>query len=383
MRRRPARQVHTFQVTPATSPKFRARAVDHLALAIGTAKGLFFVSDSVVDGPVFPGQAVSALAEATDRLLAAYSAPDGTCGIRTSDNGGLSWKESSWHQTKTDQDGRTSLGSVCHLHLDRRPDAQSTIWAGLEPAGLLVSQNNGDSFDVVHGPWENLAQQTPGAGQPSPSLHSIITHPQKPNRLVVAISTAGVYCSEDDGSTWVERNTGLQIASAPQRGPAASPWLHAVAVDAHEPDLLWAQSSCGLYISEDAGEDWRLAGEPDEPGGLPSSFALSLISHPSEPDTLYVVPLESERFACTAQGRCRVYRSVDRATSWTSVSTGLPCDNAYLTILRDALTVGSKSPCPLVFGSQSGDVFASMDGGDSWRVVTSYLPPILCVQCLS
>jgi hypothetical protein len=51
-------------------------------------------------------------------------------------------------------------------------------------------------------------------------------------------------------------------------------------------------------------------------------------------------------------------------------------------VLRDAFTIGTNPPCPLVFGSKSGQLFASVDNGESWRLVTSYLPPILCVRVL-
>ena len=64
------------------------------------------------------------------------------------------------------------------------------------------------------------------------------------------------------------------------------------------------------------------------------------------------------------------------------MAEGLPGTNAHLTVLRDAFAVGSELPYPLVFGSRSGHVFASVDGGDSWRLVTAYLPPILCVRVL-
>jgi hypothetical protein len=97
-----------------------------------------------------------------------------------------------------------------------------------------------------------------------------------------------------------------------------------------------------------------------EESGLPSDFGFSVVAHPTLPGTAYVLPLESETYRCTSQGRCRVYRTTDASRSWEALSEGLPGTNAHLTVLRDAFVIGDNPPYPLVFGSKSGQVFGSL-----------------------
>jgi len=362
--------------------RFRARAVDHLAVAIGTTKGLFFVSDGVVDGPLLAGDAVPAFAQLPDRLLAASTDSQLKPNIRASDDGGLTWGEASASPIAFPKDADIALASIWQLHVDQRPKATGAVWAGTEPAALFRSDDRGETFNLVRGLFEHPDRSTWEPGSCGLALHTVITHPLKPERIIVAISTGGVYRSDDGGETWMACNQGIEAQSHAASLPEVGPCIHKLAVDAVNPDILWAQNHSGIYRTEDAGDHWESVGHAGEPDGLPSDFGFPVVSHPDEPDTAYLLPLESELFRCTADGRCRVYRTANGGLSWEALTYGLPNTNAYLTVLRDAFTVGSNAPYPLVFGSKSGQLFASVDGGDSWRLVTSYLPPILCVRVL-
>ena len=348
-------------------------------MAIGTTKGLFFVSYGAVDGPVLKGDAVSAFAQLPGRYLAASTSQGSGPGVRVSDDGGLSWGEPSATALATETDAK--LGGQWHLHVDRRPNADGTIWAGADPAALFFSEDSGESFTLLRGLWDHPDRSTWDAGHCGSALHSIITHPERPDRLVVGISGAGVYRSEDSGSTWVASNNGIGDATA-ETSSRPGRCVHKLAVDAVDPDFFWAQTHAGIYKTEDGGEHWQPAGQVGGPNGLPSDFSFPVVSHPDEPGTAWVFPLESATFRCSPQGRCRVYRTVDSGRSWEALSDGLPGSNAFVTVLRDAFTVSADAPYPLVFGTKSGNVFASVDAGDSWRLVTSFLPPILCVRVL-
>ena len=122
--------------------------------------------------------------------------------------------------------------------------------------------------------------------------------------------------------------------------------MHKLAVDAVNPDVLWAQNHWGIYRTDDAGDHWESVGHAGEPDGVPSDFGFPIVSHPEEPDTAYVLPLESDLYRCTPAGRCRVYRTTDGGLSWEAMSDGLPGTNAHLTVLRDAFTVGSQPAVP-------------------------------------
>jgi photosystem II stability/assembly factor-like uncharacterized protein len=370
-------------VTFVTPSKFRARAVDHLAVAIGTTKGLFFVSDGAIDGPFFAGEAVGAFAQLEGRLLAATRGLDQAPAVRWSDDGGLTWSAPAPGQFQAPASGDEPLAGIWQLHPDRRPSASGTIWAGGEPATLFRSSDRGEQFEPVTGLSEHPDRPSWKAGRGGLALHSIMTHPERPNRVVVAVSSGGVYRSDDDGQTWAARNEGIAARVLPDSPGAGLPNVHKLASDAVNPDFFWAQATSGVYKTTDAGEHWEPVSRKGQPAGLPSEFGFPIVAHPEEPATAYVVPLESGTYRCTVNGRCRVYRTMDAGLSWQALSDGLPSSNAYVTVLRDAFSVGAEPPYPLVFGSKSGHVFASLDSGDSWRLVASFLPPVLCIRVLS
>jgi photosystem II stability/assembly factor-like uncharacterized protein len=104
------------------------------------------------------------------------------------------------------------------------------------------------------------------------------------------------------------------------------------------------------------------------------------VADPSRPEAAYVLPLTSDEFRCTPDGRLRVYRTTDAGTSWESLENGLPQHNAWLTVLRDAFAADSMDPSGLYVGTRTGEMFASADAGESWRELARHLPPVLCVK---
>jgi photosystem II stability/assembly factor-like uncharacterized protein len=105
-----------------------------------------------------------------------------------------------------------------------------------------------------------------------------------------------------------------------------------------------------------------------------------MASHPHDPETVYIVPIESDAFRCVPEGKMRVYRSRDAGGSWEPLARGLPQDGAYETILRDALAVDRHEPAGVYVGTKSGKLYASANDGDSWTLVADGLPPVACVK---
>ena len=123
------------------------------------------------------------------------------------------------------------------------------------------------------------------------------------------------------------------------------------------------------------GESWK-----DIAKGVPSDFGFAMAAHPHDPDTVYIVPLESDGFRCTPEGRLRVYRTRDAGKSWQPLTRGLPQKDALETVLRDALATDRFEKAGVYFGTRSGKVFASRDAGTSWAQVADGLPPVVCVK---
>jgi hypothetical protein len=94
-----------------------------------------------------------------------------------------------------------------------------------------------------------------------------------------------------------------------------------------------------------------------------------------------VVPLRGDFDRVTPEGKVRVYETADAGESWHPLGDGLPQDDAYLTVLRQALGHDGRSPLGLYFGAESGELFGSADDGASWQVAAAHLPPVLSVRC--
>lgn len=358
----------------------RARMTDHLPVAVGTTLGLFFISDGVIDGPYHEGCRVPAFLQVHNRYLAAVVDPGGQPGVSSSDDDGQSWSDPASAPMTLPTEAETPLRRVCQLQADRS-DARSgapSLLAGTEP-GALFRSTDGSSFEIVRSLWDHPARhdwETPGD-----RLHSILTHPERAGRIVVGITTAGVFRSDDGGATWTEKNEGISKHAADAwRGERRQ--VFKLAQDASGPDALFAQTDTGTYHSDDAGDSWTEVSRAGEPDGLSTDFGLTIASHPVETGTAYVFPLRSEWYPCGPQGRPRVYRTSDAGKSWVVLGDGLPPEGSHMTVVAEALSVGATSPYPLVLGTRAGQLFASLDQGEHWRLTTSGLPPVLCVRVL-
>jgi photosystem II stability/assembly factor-like uncharacterized protein len=150
--------------------------------------------------------------------------------------------------------------------------------------------------------------------------------------------------------------------------------VHKIIRHPDRPDRLFLQNHWGLYRSDDSGDTWN-----DIAHGLPSDFGFAMAMHPHDPDCVYIVPMESDEFRCTPEGRLRVYCTRDAGASWEPLTKGLPQQSAYETVLRDGMMTDSLDPVGIYFGTRSGKLYASKDAGKSWKELLNGLPQIVCV----
>jgi len=113
---------------------------------------------------------------------------------------------------------------------------------------------------------------------------------------------------------------------------------------------------------------------------VPSDFGFAMAMHPRHPEWLYILPVESDEFRCTPEGRLRVYRTRNAGDSWEPLARGLPQKGAYETVLRDAMTTDSLDPMGLYFGTRNGVLYGSTDEGKSWAKILEGLPAVVCVK---
>jgi photosystem II stability/assembly factor-like uncharacterized protein len=151
--------------------------------------------------------------------------------------------------------------------------------------------------------------------------------------------------------------------------------VHKIAMHPSRPERLFLQNHWGLYRSVDRGGGWT-----DIANGVPSDFGFAMVMHPRNPDCVYIVPVESDEFRCTCDGRLRVYRTRNAGASWEALSRGLPQKGAYETVLRDGMTADSFDPAGIYLGTRSGQIFGSMDEGRNWQKILAGLPAVVCMR---
>ena len=353
-------------------------------LMVGTMKGAFlFRSDASRrtwqrGGPYFPGNAVYALAydgrAGRRRLWAAPESFHFGAVMRSSDDFGKTWSDGETANVRFPEDTGASLKRVWQI-APARAEEPGVLYAGVEPAALFESRDGGQKWSLVRGLWDHphRPQWQPGGG--GMCLHTVLLDPTRRERIHVAVSTAGVYRTDDGGRSWRTAHKGVRAQFLPNKYPEFGQCVHKIARHPSRPDRIYLQNHWGLYRTDDAGDSWT-----DVANGVPSDFGFGMAIHPHDPDTAYIVPLESDEFRCTPEGRLRVYRTRNAGKSWQPMTRGLPQKDAMETVLRDALATDGFEKAGVYFGTRSGKLFASRDSGTSWTQLADGLPPIVCVK---
>ncbi len=356
-----------------------------VVLLVGTLKGAFFLRAPAtrtawaVEGPYLPGRAVYALAhdgrEGRQRIWASAASMHWGAVLVSTDDWGRTWTEPPEANVKFPVESGLALKQIWQI-TPGRADEPDTLYCGVEPAALFRSTDGGKAWTVVRGLLDHphRPRWTPGGG--GLCLHTIVTDPVRADRMWVAISTGGVYRTDDGGRTWAARNVGIRAEFLPEKYPEFGQCVHKI-VQPPRGKTLFLQNHWGLYRSDDGGDSWQ-----DVARGVPSDFGFAMAAHPHDPDTVYVLPLESDQFRCPPEGKLRVYRTRSGGRTWEPLSRGLPQQRVYETVLRDAMTTDALDPVGVYFGTRNGKLFASNDGGGSWRLTVDSLPPVVCVRAV-
>jgi photosystem II stability/assembly factor-like uncharacterized protein len=206
-------------------------------------------------------------------------------------------------------------------------------------------------------------------------LHTIILDKLHPDRMFIAISSAGVFKTEDAGKTWRPANKGLHSEGIPDPNAEVGHCVHRIAMHPSRPDTLFMQKHWDVMRSDDAGESWREVSD-----NLPSDFGFPIDVHPHEPETIYVVPIKSDSEHVPPDGKLRVYRSRTGGNDWEALTNGLPQSNCFVNVLRDAMAIDSLESPGIYFGTTGGQVYGSADAGDSWAPIVRDLPAVYSVE---
>jgi len=351
---------------------------------VGTMKGAFlFRADAKrkkweMGGPYFAGSAVYALAydgrAGRRRIWAGPHSMHWGALLRTSDDFGATWTNPEEANVKFPQGTGAALAQIWQV-IPGRASEPDTLYCGVEPAALFTSTDAGATWTLAEGLWNHPQRERwmPGGG--GLCLHTILPDPDDAKRMRIAVSTAGMYVTEDGGATWRPSNQGVRAEFLPDKYPEFGQCVHKVVQSQQKPERMFLQNHWGLYRSDDRGESWS-----DVANGVPSDFGFAMAIHPTDADSAWIVPLESDQFRCTPEGKLRVYRTQDAGKSWKAAADGLPQKDAFETVLRDAMAVDTLDKTGVYFGTRSGKLFASADEGESWMTLADGLPPIVAVK---
>jgi hypothetical protein len=255
-------------------------------------------------------------------------------------------------------------------------DEPGRLWAGTVPGGLFRSEDHGASWELVRSLWDRPERhQWAGGGFDQPGIHSICVDPRNSRALRVAISSGGVWSSDDAGESWKQTAHGMFAAYMPEErklDPNIQD-VHRLVQCRNAPHVFWAQHHNAVFRSTSSGGEWL-----DVASVQPSVFGFAVAAHPRDADTAWFVPAIKDERRIPVDGNVVVARTRDGGRSFTVLREGLPQGDAYDIVLRHALAIDSSGD-HLAFGSTTGGFWTTQDQGDHWCMLDARLPPVYAV----
>ncbi|NNE41350.1 MAG: exo-alpha-sialidase [Marinicaulis sp.] len=349
-----------------------------------TRKGLFTYrrngDDWATSSPAFLGEPVNAIIkDPRDETL--YAALDlGHFGpkLHRSDDDGKTWNElapPAFEKTDDPDEKAPSVSMIWSL-APGGGDEPGAIWAGTIPGALFRSDNSGETWRLIESLWDRPEREGWfGGGYDHPGIHSILVDPRDSSKLTLGISCGGVWKSSDRGETWRLTGKGLRSDYTPpeQSEEPNTQDPHLLASCASAPDTIWCQHHNGIFLSRDGGETFTEFRDVE-----PAVFGFAVAVHPNDPEIAWLVPGVKDDCRVPVDGKFVVNKTIDGGESWRVKTDGLPSEPSYDLVFRHALDV-DETGNRLVMGSTTGNLWASDDGGERWRLLSAHLPPINAV----
>lgn len=263
-----------------------------------------------------------------------------------------------------------------------QPGLDDDLWVGVEPAGLFRSTDRGNTWASVDALnyWPGREKWGPGGG--GLCLHTILPYPGDPKRMLIGISAAGIFGTNDAGESWRMLDRGIR-AFTPGKAldEDAGTCVHKMVRDATDPSIVYQQNHIGVYRRKRGDPAWTKieTGLPlNKAYGAPFGFPMA--AHPHDAETAYLVPLAGDGNRVTPNGAMAVYRTTTGGKRWERRSKGLPQKDAWFTILREGMRTDGGDPAGVYVGTTTGQLFSSRDEGESWHLLADHLPQVQSVE---
>jgi photosystem II stability/assembly factor-like uncharacterized protein len=381
---------------PKAAPK-KAKAAPAKTLAfIATRKGAWLLESDAsrkawaLKGPHFLGNEIHHIVlDPRDKktLLAAVKAGHLGPTIFRSTNFGKSWSEASkppaFPKAPDGEKGRV----VDHTFwlTPGHASQPGAWWAATSPHGLFRSGDAGATWEPVPGlnddpqyrQWMGGEQDGTPDG---PKLHSVIVDPRDANHMYLGMSSGGVHESLDGGRSWKPMVMGMQVVDGFSVDDISTHDPHCVRMSPANPDRLYQQNHCGVYRLDRPSTEWKRIGltMPKKVGDV--GFPMTV--HPADPDVAWVFPMDGQTVwpRTSPDGKPAVYGTANAGKSWTRMDAGFPREQAWWTVMRQAMTADTHKTPGLYLGTTQGEVWASRDAGGKWSCIARHLPEIYAIE---
>jgi hypothetical protein len=255
-------------------------------------------------------------------------------------------------------------------------DKPNGYWVGTEPGGLFFTNDNGKTFSLNEKLWNHPSRMKDtewfGTGNDFPFIHSIITDPRDSNHIYIGVSCAGVFESTDGGKSWTPKNNGLTAGYLPRATPDVGHDPHQILQCQSHPDVIWQQNHCGIFRTTNGGQHWV---DVSGTNGWPR-YGFALAIDDQNPQVAWVIPAESDECRVPKDLKLGVYKTIDGGKKWTPHMKGLPQENAFDLVLRHGFARQKKI---MAFGTNNGNLYCSIDEGESWHPVSTSLASVNAV----
>lgn len=243
-------------------------------------------------GRAIPEKDVTCLAAQGQALLAGTRS-----GMKRSQDGGATWQEADQGLT------------VLHVRwVEFHPQQKGVALAGTEPAAIFRTQDAGRTWREC--PEVGPLRQTGGWFLPyspeSGCIRGLAFHGQ---RAYAAAEVGGALRSDDAGQTW-RLTEGSQGKAEFERPPERfiHPDVHSITTHPSSPDLVYAPTGDGFYVSQDGGKTWHLRYD---------AYCRAVWVDPADPGHMLLGPADD------VDQNGRIEATHDGGRSWQPSSRGL------------------------------------------------------------
>ena len=351
-------------------------------LLVGTAKGLLCLNDAgKIEREQFSGLPISMVFEdaRTGTWWVGLSHRHWGQKLYRSADQGENWREipcptyPGYAEVRPGQ--RAKLKQIWCM-AEGGTDHPNRLWMGTEPGGLFLSEDGGDSFQLVESLWNHPSRsketQWFGAGKDFPFIHSIEVDPRDSQHVYIAVSCAGIFETKDGGQSWNPKNKGLIAAYLPNPRVEVGHDPHNLQICHSTPEVMWQQNHCGIFRTENGGAIWENVTDTE---GL-ADYGFCLAIDPDDPLIAWVIPADSDESRVPPELALVVCKTEDGGKTWTPKRQGLPQNHCYDIVFRQSLALKHST---LAFGTTNGNLYVSVDKGESWECMYSHLARVACV----